>query len=202
MIEESLDSILREVAALKNLAQEFSSFAKLPEPKLETTSINDVVKSVLELYASSSQAVRIESCLSDSLPAVLADRDQMRSVLANLVKNAFEAMPSGGALRVTTALAPAGDWQGAGAAACSADDAAARGGPAANVRIEVSDSGAGIPPEIQDKIFNPYFTTKSSGSGIGLALAYRIVADHGGRIAFRTGATGTTFVIDLPVRSG
>jgi nitrogen fixation/metabolism regulation signal transduction histidine kinase len=175
VIEESLDSILKEVAALKNIAQEFSAFAKLPEPRLESINPNDTIASVLDLYASSTQGVKLQTRLAKNLPQVQADRDQFRSVIANLVKNAFEAMAAGGTLTVTTSVA-------AGA-----------------VRIEIADTGPGIPDEIREKIFEPYFTTKSTGSGIGLALAYRILADHRAKISFRTGEAGTTFVVDLPV---
>jgi len=175
VIEESLDSILKEVAALKNIAQEFSAFAKLPEPKLESFNPNDTITSVLELYASTAQRVKVRTDLAQDLPWVQADRDQLRSVVANLVKNAFEAMPEGGTLTVATSLA------------------------AGSVRIEITDTGPGIPDEIKEKIFDPYFTTKSTGTGIGLALAYRILADHRAKIGFRTGETGTTFVVDLPV---
>ncbi|MFH1219090.1 MAG: ATP-binding protein [Candidatus Eisenbacteria bacterium] len=184
VIQESLDSILKEVTALKAIAQEFSSFAKLPEPKFEPLDINDVIKSVLELYASSSQNIQVRSnLLSSDLPRVRADKDQMRSVVANLVKNAFEAMPEGGTLTITTLQAPVGKSLQPGA------------------RIEISDTGAGIPQEIREKIFDPYFTTKSTGTGIGLALAFRIVSDHQGRISFTTGETGTTFTVDLPAAS-
>ena len=180
VIQESLDSILKEVTALKTIAQEFSSFAKLPEPKFEPLDINDVIKSVLELYATASQNIQVRSNLATHLPEVHADKDQMRSVVANLVKNAFEAMPGGGTLTITTLQAPVGK------------------SPQSGARIEISDTGAGIPQEIREKIFDPYFTTKSTGTGIGLALAFRIVSDHQGRISFTTGETGTTFTVDLP----
>jgi len=183
VIEESLDSILKEVTALKTIAQEFSSFAKLPEPRPESLDINDTVKSVLELYASTSQQVEIKMRLMPRLPLVKADQDQMRSVIANLVKNAFEAMPSGGTLTVVTAVAK--------------DTSTAP----SHVHVEITDTGAGIPEEIRDKIFDPYFTTKPSGTGVGLALAYRILADHRAKISFKTGAAGTSFLVDLPVEA-
>jgi len=179
VIEESLDSILKEVGALKTIAQEFSSFARLPEPKFERLDVNDIIKSVLELYSSSSQNIKVETSLG-GLPPAEADKDQIRSVVANLVKNAIEAMPSGGRLSVATMLAP--------------PDAA--GG--SYVRIEVADTGPGIPEEIRDRIFDPYFTTKAGGTGVGLALAYRILADHQAKISFKTGEGGTTFMVDLP----
>jgi signal transduction histidine kinase len=65
------------------------------------------------------------------------------------------------------------------------------------VKIEIQDTGHGIPVDIRDKVFDPYFTTKAKGTGLGLAIVYRIVADHGGSIAFETGPGGTTFVVEL-----
>jgi nitrogen fixation/metabolism regulation signal transduction histidine kinase len=213
VIEESLDSILKEVGALKSIAQEFSSFAKLPDPRFESLNLNDTVKSVVELY-SSSPNIQVKTNLAPGLPEVQADRDQMRSVVANLVKNAIEAMPAGGTLTVATRVTrPAQDRSfeagatGAagsratrsGTAASAAGTAGGAGAAAGAIRIEISDTGPGIPEEIRERVFDPYFTTKSTGSGIGLALAYRIIADHRGRITFTTGDTGTTFVVDLPM---
>jgi nitrogen fixation/metabolism regulation signal transduction histidine kinase len=184
---EILDSILKEVGVLRDLAQEFSSFAKMPEPKLEPTDINRTVRSVLELYTSSGE-VAMETSLAGDLPPVLADEGQIRRVISNLVKNAVEAMGPGGRLRVRTSLADAGHLSGE-----------AHLLPPAMVRVEVADSGPGIPEDIRDKIFDPYFTTKAKGTGLGLALAYRIIQDHGGTIAFDTGPGGTTFRVDLRV---
>jgi len=117
----------------------------------------------------------------ERLPPIRADHDQIRSVFSNIIKNAIEAMPVGGVIVIITSLA-GGDTPST----------------ARFVRTEISDSGVGIPKDIAEQIFNPYFTTKSEGTGLGLALAYRIVQDHGGEISFSTSADGTTFVIDLP----
>ena len=75
-------------------------------------------------------------------------------------------------------------------------------GDGARISIEITDSGPGIPEDIRDKIFDPYFTTKAKGTGLGLALAYRIMEDHGGRITLETGPDGTTFVVELRVAGG
>ena len=176
---EILDTILKEVGVLRNLAQEFSSFAKLPEPDLKAIDLNRVVQSVLDLYTSSGD-IRVATDLAGGLPLVMADDKQLRGVISNIVKNAVEAMGAGGRLSVRTLIAD-------------------RGRPAspAVVRLEIADTGPGIPDGIRDKIFDPYFTTKAKGTGLGLALAYRIIQDHGGTIAFDTGPQGTTFRVDL-----
>jgi len=181
VIRESLDSMLKEVGVLRDLAQEFSSFAKMPEPKLKPLDLNRTVRSVLDLYTSSGN-VSLETALKDDLPPVLADDKQIRGVISNLVKNAVEAMWEGGTLTVKTALLAEGG-----------------AGDGRMARLEIRDTGPGIPDEIRDKIFDPYFTTKAKGTGLGLALVYRIIQDHNGLITFDTGPRGTTFRVDLRV---
>ncbi|HVP57208.1 MAG TPA: ATP-binding protein, partial [bacterium] len=175
VIEESLESIYKEIRALNEIARGFSEFAKLPEPQFESLDANEAVQSAIELQAAAPGKVALKTDLAPSLPKVQADREQLKSVVANLIKNALEAMPEGGTLTVRTSRTPG--W----------------------VRIEVSDTGPGIPPDIKDKIFDPYFTTKAAGTGIGLPHAYRILEDHHAKITFTTGDAGTTFVVDLPV---
>jgi signal transduction histidine kinase len=109
------------------------------------------------------------------LPAVLADRDQVLQVLLNLVRNALDAMPAGGTLRV-----------------------AARGEGGA-VAFSVSDTGPGVRPEDQPRVFEPYFTTKEGGTGLGLAIAQRIAEEHGGTLELRSApGEGATFTLTLP----
>jgi nitrogen fixation/metabolism regulation signal transduction histidine kinase len=177
-IEESLDAILKQVTALKTMADEFSSFAKLPEPEPKRLDANEIVKSVLQVYASDLSKLHLETEFAAGLPDMMADESQITGVLSNLVKNAIEAMTHGGRLEVRTSLADV-----------ESDDA--------YIRIEITDTGKGIPEDIRDKIFDPYFTTKAKGTGLGLAIVHRIVADHGGRIAFETGPEGTTFAVEI-----
>ena len=179
-IEESLDAILKQVTALKTMADEFSAFAKLPEPDLKRIDTNEVMKSVLQIYATPLSKLHLETELAAGLPDMMADESQITGVLSNLVKNAIEAMAHGGRLEVRTSLA-AGEAEG--------NDT--------YIRMEITDTGKGIPEDIQDKIFDPYFTTKAKGTGLGLAIVHRIVADHGGRITFETGPEGTTFAVEL-----
>jgi signal transduction histidine kinase len=119
--------------------------------------------------------VRLEREVAEGLPAVSVDRDQMLQVLLNLVRNATEAMPRGGTLRLS----------------------ARREG--AEVLVSVSDTGPGIPPQDLPRVFEPYFTTKAGGTGLGLAIAERIVSEHGGRIeAASSPGQGATFTVRLP----
>jgi nitrogen fixation/metabolism regulation signal transduction histidine kinase len=173
VVEECLDSILKEVEVLKNLAQEFSSFAKMPEPTLKPTDLNETVRSILDLYVPTFEGLDLVTSYGEGLPYVEADPDQIRRVIGNIVKNAAEAMEGKGRLAVATSQS---------------------GGM---VRVEIADTGPGIPEEMKERIFDPYYTTKKHGTGLGLAMAYRIIQDHGGKISMETGPDGTTFFVDL-----
>jgi two-component system, NtrC family, sensor histidine kinase HydH len=108
---------------------------------------------------------------------VTLDAEKFKQAVLNLVFNALEAMPRGGVLTL---------------------GARARG---KEVQIEVTDTGPGIPPEIQGELFKPYFSTKPRGSGMGLALTAKLIGQHGGRVEFRTGRRGTTFRLATSIES-
>jgi signal transduction histidine kinase len=154
----------------------------MPEPRFEAVDVNRLMRSVIDLYAALLERIEVKMDPAGGLPTVQADPDLMRRALANLVKNAVEAMPGGGTLTIRTNRI--------------GEDPRSEHG---YVRVDIADTGPGIPDEIRERIFSPYFTTKAGGSGIGLALAYRIIEDHGGRIGFETGPEGTTFTVDLRV---
>jgi signal transduction histidine kinase len=109
------------------------------------------------------------------LPAVPLDRDKFEQAVLNLVINALEAMPAGGSLTVSAAVEEG------------------------ELRVSVADTGPGIPPEAQPSLFQPYFSTKDRGTGMGLALSEKLIGQHGGRIEFTTGPEGTTFRISVPL---
>ena len=119
--------------------------------------------------------ILVELELGDNLPAVELDHDQMKQAFYNVIRNSFQAMRAGGILRVATTLEP--DY----------------------VAVSFADSGGGIAPENMGKVFDPYFTTKSGGSGLGLLIVRRIVREHGGEIELRNDTgRGLTVVIRLP----
>lgn len=192
VIEECLDSILKEVEVLKNLAQEFSSFAKMPGPTLKPTDLNETVRSILELYAPTFERIDLAASYADGLPHVKADADQIRRVIGNIIKNAVEAMEGTGKLSVSTSVTTSTVGSEAGSAGGQASSEAGR-----MIRVAIADTGPGIPDEMKERIFDPYYTTKKHGTGLGLAMAYRIIQDHGGKISMETGPGGTTFFIDL-----
>ncbi len=171
----AIDMVLSSVRDLKELIAQFSRFSRLPEVRLERGKINDLVRSALEPYAQGgTEGLAVSLDLADDLPDVMADADQLKRVLLNVVNNALEAMDStGGQLTVTTRRAD-GD-----------------------VAIVVRDQGPGI--EDVDRIFEPYYTTKPKGTGLGLAIARQILEEHHGRITAESRVGhGTTVQIRLP----
>jgi two-component system NtrC family sensor kinase len=179
-----VSSIISEVDRLTEITETYLRFARLPQPKLEREDLSAIVRSVLEFSrAELAQAgITLELETGDALPEVGADEGQLRQALLNLVRNAREAMQGGGTLRVTVDALPTDGHGGGGGA----------GQGARQVRVRVSDTGAGIAEEHVAKIFDPFFSTKNKGTGLGLALVHQIVAEHGGRIAVQTAVGGGT----------
>ncbi len=173
VVRECLDTVLEETTHLKRLADEFSSFARMPKPKIERVDAAEVLQQVLDLY-SVVPRLRVRADLA-GLDPVLADRDQIRQVFTNVVKNAVEAMPQGGELEVRWALENGG------------------------VAFTFLDQGCGFPAEAGDRVFDPAFTTKPTGSGLGLAIVRRILEDHGADIQTGNRSEGGAWVrIRLP----
>jgi signal transduction histidine kinase len=174
---ELCDAIVREVDRLAAITEEYLRFARLPKPQVHRADLNDTVRDLLDFVRPELEAsgVQVEPSLSPELPRVLADVAQLRQLLLNLLRNAREAMPSGGRLRVLT-----------------------RGGEG-SVEVEISDNGPGIPPERKARIFDPFFTTKARGTGLGLAMAQEIALEHGGQLLCEsTVGKGAAFTLRLP----
>ncbi len=171
-------SISREVDRLEAVAEEYLHFARLPRPSLARIDLNEVAQSLLAFLAPELQAAGVEvarELAPDPLP-LRGDEGQLRAVLLNLLRNSREAMPSGGRVTIRTA----------------------RDGDA--VVAEVADTGGGIPPGVLSRIFEPFYSTKERGTGLGLAFALQVVKEHGGTIRCDSAAgRGTTFTIRLPV---
>jgi signal transduction histidine kinase len=182
ILDESTRTVLEEADRLKKIVAEFSDFARMPKPELSRIDLNEIVRSALSLYQG---AVKVDSRLAPDLPEIDGDKGQLTQVLLNLVENARDAigMREDGRIRVTTKRGEAND----------------------RALLVVEDNGPGVPPELKDKVFAPYFTTKQAkgGTGLGLAIVHRIVSDHGGRITISDARErGARFTIELPLRSG
>ncbi len=169
-----LAAISGEVDRLTEVTDQYLRLARLPRPALVPEDVNQLLTRVLDFSSQELDraGVRVQRDLDVQAPRALADEGQLRQVFLNLLRNAREAMPAGGTLRV---------------ASRSLADA---------VEVTISDSGGGIPKEVQERLFEPFFSTKSGGTGLGLALAKQILEAHGGSIACTsTASEGTTFLL-------
>ena len=180
VMQECVESIVGEVASLKELVSEFSRVARLPVIEAEPTPIKELLDRILALYEDRFSGTLVRTEFPESMPDVMMDGRQIKRVLINLIDNALEAMSEQQHRELTIA--------------CEL----VRGDSAA--RVTVTDNGRGIAPEDKDRLFAPYFSTRKDGTGLGLAIASRIVADHGGYIGVETnGVRGSQFVVELPV---
>jgi signal transduction histidine kinase len=175
-------SIIGEVDRLAEITETYLRFARLPRPKLESEDLGVIVRSVIDFSRGelAQDGIELSVDIAPDLPELPADEAQLRQALINLVRNAREAMADSPVKRLEIGV--------------RADPAAGR------LTVRVSDSGAGIAGGDLGKIFDPFFSTKERGTGLGLALVQQIVVDHGGQIEVESGAgRGTTFTIGFPV---
>ena len=198
--------IVEEVERLNKVITNFLQFAKPAEPNIETVNINDVLEYTISFLEpeTKSSGVTIDMELGPRLPPVSADPDQCRQVFLNLFINAFQAMDGAGSIRVETRIAsdgPADDLGVAGADGFSPDDASEQSnGRSEMVEIVFADTGQGIDPEDLPRIFDPFFSTKDEGVGLGLSLVHKMIENNNGHIRVNSEpGKGTTFVISLPV---
>lgn len=180
---ELLSAVHREIERLGAVTEEYLRVARLPNPHLLPEFVPDVLRGAVQLLRRelASVGVRIELDLAEDLPLVAMDEAQMRQVLINLLKNAREAMPNGGVVRIVASVARA--------------IAGGEGG----VELRVCDDGVGMSDEQKERIFDLFYTTKQRGSGLGLPLTQQIVVAHGGTIRCEsTPGQGTVFTLFLP----
>ena len=178
-MREELQVIVDETLRCRKIVKGLLDFARQTKPQKQIVDLNSIVEDVLNFVRNqaSFRDIAIETDLEAKLPAVMADRDQMRQVVLNIVLNAAEAMPNGGSIRVV-----------------SRNNQAAR-----QIEISIVDTGPGIPDEIKSKLFEPFFTTKKSGTGLGLAIAYGIMQRHKGTIRVESQrGKGTTISLYVP----
>ena len=184
-----MDIAIREATRLDNIITEFLQYARPPALNLAEHDLNKVLAETLDLVQHEARArsnIKIVTTLAAEALAAQVDQDQLRQVFWNMATNAFDAMPEGGQLTITTS--------------CRHIDIAGRKSDV--IEIAFQDTGEGIPKQNLDKIFLPFFTTKKEGSGLGLAAVHRIVDLHGGWIKVDSRAGhGSRFVVCMP-RSG
>ncbi len=176
-----IEAIQKQVEALNALVEEYLRFARLPPPKVEEVKLDDLLRDLLGFLREETEGrgIAVELDTGSGLPIVEADPRLLRQALLNLVRNACEAMPKGGALSVLAHESSDG------------------------LEIAVTDTGAGIAPEHLGRVFEPFFTTKADGTGLGLAIARQIAEAHGGDISCESApGAGTTFTLRLPSVQG
>jgi two-component system, sporulation sensor kinase E len=177
-VERYLSVAKGEITRLDYIVTQFLQAIRPEPPQVQRASLNDVVRETLEVLRPeiTNRGIRIEENLSSKLPLAPIDPGQIKQVLVNLCKNAIQAMSRGGVLQLCTESREEG------------------------VCLVVADTGGGIPQEMLSRIFEPFYTTKKKGSGLGLMIVQRIVRDHGGRIQLESNVGhGTTFRIWLPL---
>jgi two-component system, NtrC family, sensor kinase len=175
-------SIIGEVDRLAEITETYLRFARLPRPKLEREDLGALIASVVDLARGelAHAGIALEVDVAADLPEMMADEAQIRQALINLVRNAREALAAAPVKRLSIAARVEGD----------------------RLVLRVADSGAGIAAGDLAKIFDPFFSTKAQGTGLGLALVQQIVVDHGGSIDVQsTPSAGTTFTIRFPLRA-
>ena len=178
ILDKCTTTIIQQVVELKNLVNEFSQFARLPAAQPAPNDLNLIVQEALFLFKEGHNHIQFEF-RQGVLPALELDREQIKRVIINLLDNAVAAVGSGGEIQIST------DYDHSRSTAY----------------LEVADDGCGLAPETKVRIFEPGFTTKKQGTGLGLTIVNQIVEDHRGYIRVRPNEPrGTRFVIEFPVR--
>ncbi len=198
--------ILDETARLNRIVEGLLRYARPNRPDLRETALDELVRHVLDLARAGMEAsgIRVGFKLSGRIPRIYVDPAQVEQVLLNLLRNAEEAMPSGGEVVVTISVVRRRPHRRRGIGRRAGDRMRVRAredGPLVRfVSVRVSDTGPGIPRELLPRIFNPFYTTRSQGTGLGLSLSQSIVREHGGFLTARSVVgKGTVFHLDLPV---
>jgi signal transduction histidine kinase len=177
---------LKEVDRICGLITDLLSFARPSRPNVAEENIAEVVDGIARILETEAKekGVEIKKDFAENLPKVWIDREQMKQVFMNLILNAIQAMQEGGAIYILTRPN-------------SKNEA---GEPGQFVQVEIRDTGTGIPEENLDHIFDPFFTSKDEGSGLGLSISHQIVQEHGGYVTVESKiGTGTSFFINLPI---
>ncbi len=179
-LKEGLDIIIHETIRCKSIIQELLEFSRESEPQKGLANINGVINKALSILENEFRLHHIstEKALSDELPDTLLDINQMEQVFVNLLLNAREAIQEKGVVMIKSYVDQSQKYE----------------------IIEIMDTGCGISPDDINKIFEPFFSTKPKGTGLGLAVSYRIVRNHLGNIKVSSQpGKGTRFVIEIPV---
>ena len=187
IFDECTRIIVNQVEELKNLVNEFSSFARMPEANPSPNDLNAIIREAMVLYEEGHKQIRFEFRPDAGIPIFDLDREQIKRVVVNLLDNAVAAVDAvsetggEGQIVIETRLDPILNL----------------------VQIEVADNGCGVSPEVKPLLFEPYFSTKEHGTGLGLAIVNTIVSDHDGYIRVKDNPPrGARFIIEVPIKRG
>ena len=184
LMERLTHTIENQVDAMKGMVDAFADYATTPKLTLVPTSVNELVREVVDLYGSSNEAVTMNLSLSQDLPVVSLDLPRMRQLIHNLIKNALEAQQSN-VPKVVTLTTRVG-----------------REGTNDMLQIIAEDEGTGFPLDMMDRLFEPYVSSKPKGTGLGLAIVKKIVEEHSGTIrAENRPVGGAAVIVSLPYPS-
>lgn len=181
-VDQILDQLQSASRKIESVIRRVMDFTKSSEPQLSLIDINAPIEEAIHLSAVSlrKRDIKIEKKLAENLPLCYLDPQLIEQVMLNLITNAAEAMKDNKESKIILVASTVAKDQ---------------------IRVSVSDSGPGVPPESREIIFDPFYTTKNGSSGIGLSLGHRIVADHGGTLTTLAGELGgAEFRIEIPIK--
>jgi signal transduction histidine kinase len=175
-----------ELERMENILNQLLNFGRFSQPEFHSLNIEEIIESILSLMNMELSKCNIEviKLYGKDIPQIMADGEQLKQVFMNIVLNAIQSMPEGGNLRIITSI----------------EQESVDGDTSDFVAIEFEDTGYGIPEENLSNLFNPFFTTKNGGSGLGLSISRRIIKEHNGHINVEsTMGKGTAFTVKLPL---
>ena len=181
-LQRNLNNVKEEISRLNRLVTDFLTAGRQAPPELAPCNLRATLEEAVALVEKQAevQHVTMEVHLPENLAPMQCDAGQLKTCFLNILTNAVQAMPDGGEVRVVGTIA--------------------RNGGAPRLELCFADTGPGVPAEDRERIFAPYFSTKATGFGLGLAITRKIVEDHGGRIYLAEhGKPGTSMVVELPL---
>jgi nitrogen fixation/metabolism regulation signal transduction histidine kinase len=174
LVEEITQTLTEQINTLARIASEFSNFARMPERMFERVDVHQLLNEAIQLFGEV-KGIEIQTKFCDIAPSLIADREELRRVCINIIRNAIQAMNERGKIIVRTAV------------------------EGHHCIISFADNGPGIPPELQRRVFEPNFSTKTDGMGLGLAMARKVIEDLNGTISLESAVgKGTSVILTLP----
>lgn len=207
IVSDSTAMIVKQVESLRNLVNEFSQFARMPKANPRPEKINDLLEEVVQLYRGNYQDLSFEVNLEEDLPLVSIDREQLSRVFINIIENGIASIRSAQGISGKEAVSAAKKFARnlvlpfvsrnfEGLVEVNTSLKADLG----TLRVEIADNGVGLSDEEKDRLFEPYYTTKKGGTGLGMTIVSSIISDHGGYIRVKDNEpSGVRVVIELPV---